>query len=183
MTHPAPAVVQRLLAGWHRAECAIAVAAFATIAGLMVADVAARDLLVPLVHALGYDGFRLAFPAAPKLALVALAVGTYAGIGVATATATHFVPRLGHGWLGAHRVAAVERAGEVLTAVLWLAAAGYAAVFVAGSQATALRIALLDWPVWPVQLAMPLGFASAALRHLCHGLWPDTRPRRDEAAT
>jgi hypothetical protein len=159
------------------------VAAFATIAGLMVADVAARDLLVPLVHALGYDGFRLAFPAAPKLALVALAVGTYAGIGVATATATHFVPRLGHGWLGAHRVEAVERAGEVLTAVLWLAAAGYAAVFVAGSQATALRIALLDWPVWPVQLAMPLGFASAALRHLCHGLWPDTRPRRDEAAT
>ena len=203
MTRPAPAVVQRLLAGWHRAECALAVAAFAAIAGLMVADVAARDLLVPLAHALGFDGFRLAFPAAPKLALVALAVGTYAGIGVATATATHFVPRLGHGWQGAHRVEAVEngreaveielkyagylrrqeRAGEVLTAVLWLAAAGYAAVFVAGSQATALRMALLDWPVWPVQLAMPLGFASAALRHLCHGLWPDTRPRRDEAAT
>ena len=142
MTRPASAVVPRLLAGWHRAECALAVAAFAAIAGLMVADVAARDLLVPLAHALGFDGFRLAFPAAPKLALVALAVGTYAGIGVATATATHFVPRLGHGWLGAHRLEAVELSGEVLTAVLWLAGAGYSAVVLAGSQAPAHRMAL-----------------------------------------
>ena len=181
MTCAAPTTVVRLLAGWHRAECALAVAAFGVIALLLVADVGARDLLVPLAHGLGFDGFRLAFPVAPKLALVALAVGTYAGIGVASATATHFVPRLGHGWFGARRVAAVERVGEALTAGLWLAAAGYAAVFVAGSQATGMRIALLDWPVWPVQLALPLGFASAALRHLCFAAWPDTRPRRAEA--
>lgn len=180
MPGAAPPVVQRLLVRWHRAECALAVTAFATIALLLVADVAARELLVPLVHALGFSGFRLAFPAAPELALAALVVGTYAGIGVASATATHFVPRLGHGWFGAERAATVERAGEGLTALAWLAAAGYAALFVAGSKATGLRIALLDWPAWPVQLALPLGFASAALRHACFARWPDTRPARND---
>jgi hypothetical protein len=178
MTGVAPAVVHRLLAGWHRAECVLAVSAFAVIALLLVADVAARELVVPMAHALGFGGIRLAFPAAPKMALAALVVGTYAGVGVASATATHFVPRLGHGWFGVQRVAAVERAGEAVTALVWLAAAGYAAVFVAGSHAAGLRIALLDWPAWPVQVALPLGFASAALRHACFAAWPDTRPAR-----
>jgi TRAP-type C4-dicarboxylate transport system permease small subunit len=147
MTRAAPPVVHRLLAGWHRAECVLAVAAFGAVALLLIADVVARELVQPLARVFGAGAAAIAFPSTPQLALYALVVATYAGIGVAAATATHFVPRAGFGWVGARCAP------------------------------------LLDWPVWPVQLALPLGFASAALRYLCFAAWPDTRPRRNEVAS
>jgi TRAP-type C4-dicarboxylate transport system permease small subunit len=183
MTRAAPPVVHRLLAGWHRAECVLAVAAFGAVALLLIADVVARELVQPLARVFGAGAAAIAFPSTPKLALYALVAATYAGIGVAAATATHFVPRAGFGWVGARFAPLVDRCGDLVTAMVWLAAAGYAAEFVAGSRATGLRAPLLDWPVWPVQLALPLGFASAALRYLCFAAWPDTRPRRNEVAS
>ena len=52
--------------------------------------------------------------------------------------------------------------------------------FVGSSFATDLRAPVLDWPVWPIQLAIPLGFLSAAGRYLFYAAWPVLRPQAPE---
>jgi TRAP-type C4-dicarboxylate transport system permease small subunit len=170
--------VHRLLAGWHRAECMLAVAAFALVALLLVADAVGRELLGPLVAALGGSAGAIALVGGTKAAVYALVVGIYAGIGVAAASGAHFVPRVGRGWLPARWNPTIERLGDLVTALVWLAAAVYAAELVRATHASGLRAPMLQWPVWTVQLALPIGFASAALRYLCFAWWPQTRPRR-----
>jgi len=175
--------VQRLLARWHRAECAIAVSAFALIALLLIGDTFGREFLYPVLTALGIDIGATGIVGAQKMAVFALVIATYAGIGIATASAAHLVPQVAFGVVPAKWSATVDRVADVLSGTLLLAAAWYGAHFVAGSFATGIRASMLQWPVWPVQLALPLGFASAALRYLCFAAWPDTRPRRNEVAS
>lgn len=179
----APAALRRVLAAWHRAECVLAVAAFATVALVLVLDVLGRELLHPLLRALGMQaGFTGLFGAA-KIALYALAVATYAGLGVAAATGSHIVPRAGFALVPASWASHVDRVADGVTAAILIGAAVAGAQLVAGSRALELRAPLLQWPLWWVQCTMPLGFASAALRHLCFALWPAARPpaRRHEA--
>jgi hypothetical protein len=39
---------------------------------------------------------------------------------------------------------------------------------------------VLDWPVWPIQLAIPVGFLSAAGRYFMYAGWPSIRPQPPE---
>lgn len=172
----APPAVRALLAGWHRAECAIAVAAFGFIALLLIVDVAGRELAWPLLRALGFQPGALGIWGAPKIALHALAIGTYAGIGIAAATGAHLVPRVGFAAVPGRWAPLVTRSGDAVAAVVLGAAAWYAAVFVAGTRASGLLVPLLQWPAWPIQCAAVAGFASAALRYAAFAAWPATRP-------
>jgi len=115
---------------------------------------------------------------AQKMAVFALVIATYAGIGIATASAAHLVPQVAFGVVPAKWSATVDRVADVLSGTLLLAAAWYGAHFVAGSFATGIRASMLQWPVWPFQLAIPLGFGSAAVRYFCYARWPALRPRR-----
>jgi hypothetical protein len=45
-------------------------------------------------------------------------------------------------------------------------------------MSTDLRAPVLNWPVWPFQLAIPLGFLSAAVRYFFFALWPACGPCR-----
>ena len=36
--------------------------------------------------------------------------------------------------------------------------------------------AVFNMPVWPIQLAIPLGFLSAAVRYFFFAAWPALRP-------
>ena len=47
-------------------------------------------------------------------------------------------------------------------------------------MATDLRAPVLDWSVWPIQLAIPIGFLSAAGRYLMYAAWPSIRPQPPE---
>lgn len=172
----APPAVTSLLAGWHRAECAIAVAAFGFIAVLLIVDVAGRELAWPLLHALGLRPGAIGIWGAPKLALHALVIGTFAGIGIAAATGAHLVPRVAFAAVPPRWAPLVTRSGDAVTAFVLAAAAWYAAVFVAGTRASGMLVPMLQWPAWPVQCAIPAGFASAALRYALFAAWPQARP-------
>jgi len=172
----APPAVTSLLAGWHRTECAIAVAAFTFIALLLIVDVAGRELAWPLLRALGLQPGAMGIWGAPKLALHALVIGIFAGIGIAAASSAHLVPRVGFALIPERWMPLVTRLGDAVTAVVLGAAAWYAAVFVAGTRASGMLVPMLQWPAWPVQCAIPAGFASAALRYAIFAAWPQTRP-------
>jgi hypothetical protein len=177
-----PDVVIRVLRAWHQTECGIAVAALVFIAFVLVLDVIGRELLFPLAKRLGAGhGGPTGVYGAQKMAVFALAIATYAGVGVAAATATHLVPRVAFGVVPLAWSGTMDRIADLVTGSFLLGVAWYGFGLVTGSFATGLRAPVLQWPVWPFQAAIPLGFASAALRYYCFARWPGLRPVRPAA--
>lgn len=173
---PAAARAKAVADIWHRFECWIAVVAFAFIAIILLLDVLGRELLGPLIRLLGFPATATGIFASQKLSIFALVIGSFAGIGIATATASHLVPRVGFGWVPAKWDPWFNRLADALTGAFLVGVAWYAWVFVSSSMATDLRAPVLDWPVWPIQLAIPIGFLSAAGRYVMYAAWPSIRP-------
>lgn len=171
---------KRILAIWHRAECWIAVAAFTFIAGILLLDVLGRELLAPLLHFLGIDAGPTGIFASQRLSIFALVIGSFLGIGIATATGAHLVPRVGFGWIPKEWGPTMDRCADVITGLFLCAAAWFAAIYVSASFASDLRTPVLDWRIWPIQLALPLGFLSAAGRYFFYAAWPSLRPALPE---
>jgi TRAP-type C4-dicarboxylate transport system permease small subunit len=176
---PAPAGVRALADTWHRVECWIAVAAFGFIAGILLLDVLGRELLGPIVRLFGFKAATGIF-ASQKLSVFALVVGSFAGIGIATATNSHLVPRVGYAWVPERWGPRLDRLADLITALFLCGVAYYGFQYVASSYATDLRAPVLDWRVWRIQLVIPLGFLSAAGRYLLFALWPDLRAKPPE---
>lgn len=176
----APTGARRFVEIWHRVECWIAVAAFGFIAVILVLDVLGREFLGPTLRVLGIDIGPTGIFASQKLSVFALVVGSFCGVGIATATASHLVPRVAFNWIPAAWAPAMDRLADVLTGVFLCGVGWFGFQFVGSSIATDLRAPVLDWSVWPFQLAIPLGFLSAAVRYFCFALWPDLRPQPPE---
>jgi TRAP-type C4-dicarboxylate transport system permease small subunit len=171
----APAGVRRFVAGWHRVECLVAVAAFTLIGVLLILDVAGRELLGPIYKALDIKAATGVY-GAQKLSVYALVLGSFCGIGIATATASHLLPRVGFGWIPASWGPGMDRLADLLSGLFMVGVAYYGWVFVQSTMAVGLRAQAFDLPVWPFQLAIPLGFLSAAVRYFVFAGWPAVRP-------
>lgn len=177
---PAPAWIARGLDVWHRAECWIAVVCFAFIALIMVVDVFGREIVGPTLAALGIDIGPTGIFAAQRFAMIALIIGSFLGVGIATATGSHLVPRVAFGWVPARWGPALDRIADVITGLFLLGFVWFGVEFVISTAQTQLRMVVLDWVVWPIQSAIPLGFLSAALRYFVYAAWPTARPRPPE---
>ncbi|MBL0899935.1 MAG: hypothetical protein IBJ17_14710 [Reyranella sp.] len=70
----------------------------------------------------------------------------------------------------------MDRLADVLTGLFLLAAAYFGLEFVESSYTADLRAPVLNWVVWPFQVAIPLGFISAASRYFIFAIWPALRP-------
>jgi TRAP-type C4-dicarboxylate transport system permease small subunit len=171
----APASVSRLLGLWHGAECLLAVLAFGFIAAVLIADVVGRELLGPLFRAMEIKASGGVY-AAQKMSVYALVVGSFAGVGIATATGSHLLPRIGFKWVPEHWGPGMNRAADVLTGLFMCGVAWYGWVYVQSSMQSDLRMQAFSAPIWPVQLAIPLGFLSAGLRYFFYAAWPALRP-------
>lgn len=177
---PAPPAVATLLRGWHRLECWIAVAAFSFIAAVLVIDVLGREAFGPLMGLLGIPVGATGLFGSQKLAVFALVIGSFCGIGIATATGVHLVPRIGFGWVPNTWGPVMDRLGDAVTGLFLLGVAWYGVVFVLASKQSGVLAAVINVSAWPIQLAIPLGFASAALRYLIFAAWPVLRPAPPE---
>ena len=176
---PPPEAVRRFVEGWHKLECWIAVAAFAFIAVILLLDVLGRELLGPIMRLLGYKMATGIF-ASQKMSVFALVIGSFLGIGIATATGSHLVPRVAFGLVPESWGPFMDRMADVLTGLFLCGVAWYAWEFVMSSKATDLRAPVLDWKVWRIQLALPIGFISAAGRYFMFAIWPSLRPKPPE---
>jgi TRAP-type C4-dicarboxylate transport system permease small subunit len=176
----APAGARRVLETWHRAECWVAVVAFGFIAGILLLDVIGREFVGPLLRLVGLEPGATGIFAAQKLSVFALVIGSFAGIGIATAAGSHIVPRVAYGWVPASWGPAMDRTADIVTGLFLVGVAWFGFKFVASSYSTGLRAPVLDWPVWPIQLFIPLGFLSAAGRYFLFALWPPLKPPAPE---
>lgn len=172
----APPPVAALLRGWHRAECALAVACFSFIAAVLVIDVLGRELYGPALRLLGLPVGATGLFGSQKLAVFALVIGSFAGIGIATASGVHLVPRLGFRWVPRQWGPAMDRIADLCTGIFLLGVAWYGLVFVVASKQSGVLAAVINVSAWPVQAFIPLGFASAALRYFIFAAWPALRP-------
>jgi TRAP-type C4-dicarboxylate transport system permease small subunit len=176
----APPSVRRVIDSWHKVECWVAVVCFAFIALIMIVDVFGREVLGPTLAGLGIDVGPTGIFAAQRFAMIALIVGSFMGVGIATATASHLVPRVGFSWVPKAWGPRMDRLADVLTGIFLLGFVWYGIEFVRSTAATELRMPVLDWLIWPIQTAIPLGFLSAALRYFVFAIWPGVRPRPPE---
>ena len=172
----APIAAQRFVSAWLTIECWIAVVAFTFIALVLFLDVLGRELLGPLVRLFGQKMATGIF-ASQKMSVYALVIGAFAGVGIATATGSHLVPRVLFGVVPERHGRAFDRFADLLTGLFLVAVSYYGLLFVQSSFATDLRAPVLNWSVWPFQLAIPLGFLSAAVRYLLFAIWPSLRPK------
>ena len=70
----------------------------------------------------------------------------------------------------------MDRLADLLTGLFMVGVAYYGYVFVASSFSTGLSAQAFNVPVWPFQLAIPLGFLSAAVRYFMYAGYPALRP-------
>lgn len=171
-----PAAARRLARGWHRVECWVAIVAFSLIALLLMIDVIGRELVGPALHGIGVKIGATGVPGAQKISVFALVVGSFCGVGVATATNSHLVPRVAFSWVPKAWESGISRLADAFTGAFVLAVAWYGLQFVLASKGTGMRAPVLGWEVWPFQLAIPAGFVSAAVRYFLYALWPALKP-------
>jgi TRAP-type C4-dicarboxylate transport system permease small subunit len=178
-TEPPPSARQ-LVDTWHKGECWLAVACFGFIAGILILDVLGREFLGPLLRLAGFDPGPTGIFASQKLSIFALVIGSFAGLGIATATGAHIVPGFAAGWVPQAWKPAFDRAADLITGLFLVGVTWFGLKFVGSSFKTDLRAPVLDWPVWPIQLAIPLGFLSAAGRYFVYAAWPALKPALPE---
>jgi TRAP-type C4-dicarboxylate transport system permease small subunit len=170
-----PVAARRLVELWHRLECIVAVAAFGFIAVVLIGDVLGREVLGPIYRTFGIQG-QAGVYAAQKMSVYALVVGSFAGVGIATATGSHLLPRIGFGWVPKAWGPAVDRVADVVTGAFMCGVAWYGWVYVQSSMSADLRAQAFNIPIWPIQSMIPLGFLSAGLRYFLFAAWPALRP-------
>lgn len=172
----APDLVRRGLAVLLRVECSVAIAGLCVASGVVLFDLLTRELIQPLAMALGLTR-GIGLPAGlSHHALYAVLIATYAGFSVASATGAHLRSGLSQVPMPACLARRREQLGDLLTGLVFAAAAWYALRFVQASFDAGARASFVSWPLWPIQAAMPLAMASSALRFLCFAAWPGLRP-------
>lgn len=156
--------VQSLLAATLGFEKAVAFAVFVLMLAALAADVIGREVF-------GHGVFG-----AVKFSVYALIYCAMAGFGIATASGSHLRPKLLDKVLPlAWRPMAV-RLGQFASVAILLLLAWAGLTFVQQAWALQERDVTLNVLIWPVQLALPLGFVLSALRHLCWGVFSDLLP-------
>ena len=103
-------------------------------------------------------------------------IGSFCGVGIATATGSHLLPRIGFGWVPKSFAPAMDRLADLFTGLFIVGVAYFGWVYVESSMQAGLRMQAFDMPIWPIQLAIPLGFLSAAVRYFMFAAWPALRP-------
>lgn len=175
-----PVPVERLLTAWHLLERWIAVIAFSLIGILIFGDVAGREFVGPIGRALGFELGFTGIYGAGKLSLFMLVIGAFAGLGVSVASGAQIVPRIAFAWAPRALEPLVDRIANLLSALVFFVVAYYGWIFVSASRGIGTVMPGLDWPVWIIQTAIPIGFASAGVRYLIFTIWPGTAPVREE---
>lgn len=151
---------ERLLSGMARVEGIVAALSYALVAGLLLADVIAREVLAaPLLGA-------------GQIAVLAAIVAGFLGLSLATAADRHLRTEALSRLLPARWDPVIGRLSDGVSALVYLVLAGFAILFVVRTQAAGDRAAVLLFPLWPVQLVLPYAFLSCGLRHALRALLP-----------
>lgn len=145
-------------------EAGLATAAYAGVAGLLLADVLSREILGEAIWG------------AQKIAVFGAIIAGFLGLVLSTASNSHLRPQFADGWFPRAWSPGVDRAGDVFSGMLYIGFAIVAVGYVEESIVARERAAVLYTPLWPIQIVLPYAFFSSALRHLSFAAFPGLKP-------
>lgn len=151
----------RLLSWLDRIERDLAGFAYLVCVGLILADVASREL------------FGVAIWGSQKIATYAAVVAGIFGLSLAVGTNAHFRIAVADHILP---FAWVARASHILSALLFVVLAVSSCVFVYQAWSFQDRAPVLNVPLWPILTCFPIAFFTATLRHAIFAIEPSLRP-------
>lgn len=148
-------------------EAAISITAYAFVAGLLLADVIGRQV------------FGISIYGAQKIAVQATMIAAFMGLTLATSRGSHMRAEAADALVPKRWSTQADRFGYVLSAILFAALAAISFKFMMETRQYGIRIPVLGWPLWPVQVVLPLAFGSSALKSLAFAAFPALAPRRE----
>ena len=157
-------LAQSIVTGITRTEKVIAFVAFILILGALAADVFGREII-------GKGVFG-----AVKFGVYALIFCAMAGFGIATATGSHLRPKFLDKLVPYALEPLALKLGQFVSASILLTLAYAGLTFVELGVMLEERDVTLDVLIWPVQLAIPVGFVLSAIKHIIFGIWLDLLP-------
>lgn len=164
-------ILAKSLIDWIvRIEKWIAFVAFVLMLGALAADVIGREVF-------GHGVFG-----AVKFAVYVLIYCAMAGFGIATASGSHLRPKFLDKAVPEALTSVALRLGQFASAAILLMLASAGLTFVGLGMMLEERDVTLDVLIWPVQLAIPIGFTLSALRHIFYGIWLDLLPAENAVA-
>lgn len=179
--YPTPNKVRTFLNAWHHIEVWVAILAFGAIALLLIYDVVLREAIMPALGLFDIDGRSLVLYGSQKIAVYLLILGAFSGIGIATWTGAQLVPKVGERIVPRAWDVTANRVADLFTFAFLSAVTVIAAIYVYDTYLSGQRGSSgVSIEIWKVQVALPLGFASAAVRYLAFAIWPDVRPEDGE---
>lgn len=153
-----------------RFEKWIAFVAFLLMLGALAADVIGREVF-------GHGVFG-----AVKFSVYALIYCAMAGFGIATASGSHLRPKFLDRLVPQKFEGLALLLGQFASAGILLTLAAAGLTFVELGILLEERNVTLDILIWPIQSAIPAGFALSALRHIIYGVWLDLLPAEKAVA-
>lgn len=159
-----PGFIAAFLKYLNRIEAVVAALAYAIVAGLLLGEIVAREI------------FLSAIWGSQKMAVFGAIIAGFLGLCLATAANSHLRPQFADGWWPSSWQPTIGRIGDVVSAVIFLALAGIAAIYVSDTIASQDRAAVLYILLWPIQLVLPYAFFSCSLRHLIFAIQPALKP-------
>lgn len=153
--------MKRFLTTLLRVEGMFAVTAYAVTCGLLLADVFAREFASQSIWG------------AQKMAVFGAIVAGILGLTIAVGNNAHlratFADKvLPWPW--------VDRFGDLISGALFAGLCYFSVLFVIESVEFRDRAEVIGTPLWPFQMVFVYAFATASLRHLIFGLFPDIKP-------
>jgi len=148
-------------------EAIVATAAYAAVAGLLMADVIGRELV------------RSSIFGGQQLAVYGAIIAGFLGLTLATSDNAHLRPEFMDFVFRRHERNMV-RVGDLISALFFFLSAYVAWTFVAISWEAGDRAPVLYFVVWPLQLIIPYAFVSAGLKHLVFAIRTDIKPAPGE---
>jgi len=163
--------IGRLLRILYVLETTVCVVCFVFVTLAILSDVIGRELIGRSI----FGSQRLAVLANAIVGLVSFSIVVGTGGHLRPSGVDKLVPRA---WSPA-----MDRVADVVSALLCVGLAWFAALFVRDTHKFGETMLSLPLPLWPVQLALPYTFLSAALRYLIFAAWPRYRPREPQPGT
>ncbi|WP_374633545.1 TRAP transporter small permease [Ferrovibrio sp.] len=162
------AITSRVLSWMFRCEVVVACGALLLVAGALLSDVIAREVL-------GNGLFG-----AQRFAVFCNAVGGLLGFAIVVHTGGHLRVAVVDQLFPAHWHSAMARIGDLLSCALCLLLMYYAYVFVGSTYTVGDTDAVFNIKIWPIQSVLIYLFAASALRYLCYAFFPALRPAESE---
>lgn len=152
-----------------RIERLLCTLAFAVLTACIFSDVLLRELFGNGIHW------------AQRIALNANVLLVFAGIGIATSKDEHLRPRILDHVLPASWEPILVRLQQLIMSLFCLAVTVTACIVVYQTWQLAELDDVLGWPVWPLQMLIPVAFLLGSIRHAYYFLKPEFVPVRNMA--